>query len=203
MVSYFLAHFISCSISLLLACMPFTMMFGTKWAWFSCASMVVPALGYHYSLVYVIFYIFTKSLFVFSFPAFFAVKRLPLFFATWALRSPDKKMFIVVPFGAMVLFVLHPVGFQAWYYSCYWFIPMIAYRWAQSTMIARVIGASFVAHAVGSVIFLYSSVHLTADFWIALIPVVAIERMIIACGMYGCIKILEFVESLPTKRVFA
>ncbi len=203
MISYFLSHFISCGISLLIAFLPFTMIFGSKFAWFSCASMVIPALGSQYSLVYVIFYIFTKSLYFFSSPKFFILKRLPLLCATWALRSPNYITSILVPFGAMILFVVHPVGCDAWIYSCYWLIPMIIYFKNPFDMIGRVVSASFIAHAVGSVVFLYSSVDLTSNFWIGLIPCVAAERITIAFGIYLSVRMFEFIQSYWTKKVIA
>ncbi len=42
--------------------------------------------------------------------------------------------------------------------------------------------STFIAHAVGSVIWLYAT-PMTPEFWYALIPVVAVERLVIASGM--------------------
>jgi len=81
----------------------------------------------------------------------------------------------------MVLFALHPVGGQAWVYSLYWLIPVIA-TFFPERLAGRALGATFTAHAVGSVAYLYMF-QSTPAFWLALIPVVAVERLLFASGI--------------------
>ena len=45
--------------------------------------------------------------------------------------------------------------------------------------------ATFIAHAVGSLIWLYT-VGMTSLYWNSLIPLVAIERLVFAVGMTTC-----------------
>ena len=76
-------------------------------------------------------------------------------------------MQILVPVLCMALFGLHPVGSQAFAYTLYWLIPVTLYimsslvnvlpRFQQFTPIfLQALSSTFIAHAVGSVIWLYT-----------------------------------------------
>ena len=107
----------------------------------------------------------------------------PALFATlyFAKYSKGKLLTAAVPLVCMALFVLHPVGAQAWYYSLYWLIPLVALLIPEHLFL-RSLGATFTAHSIGSVIWLYMFPS-TAALWIALIPVVAFERFLFASGI--------------------
>jgi hypothetical protein len=92
----------------------------------------------------------------------------------------SQKLVALVPLACLILFILHPEGRQAWYYSLYWLIP-VATVFAKRSLVLNSLGATFTAHSVGSVAFLYAF-NLPAEVWIALIPVVFIERMIFTGG---------------------
>jgi len=191
---------ISFCIAVLGAFLPFNFIIGSKAALFSYSSMVIPALGYQYSLLYVIFYIFTKGLFSSLSLIFFFLHRLPLVFATLALKNKDIKIAVIVPIVAMIAFCLHPVGGQAFYYSWYWFIPMGLYFYGKDTIYTRALIASFIAHAVGSVVWLYTGT-IAVDVWMALIPLVIVERLIIAGGIVGCIYLFKLINYLCEYKV--
>lgn len=182
-------------IAALVACLPFNYIVGSKAALFSYSTMVIPALGSCYSLVYVIFYIFSKSLFSYKFSYLFFIHRLPLICATRALQSRNIKFFVGLPTLSMILFCMHPVGSQVVYYSWYWFIPMIIYAFVQDSIYSRALAASFVAHAVGSVIWLYTG-NIPAETWTMLIPLVAVERLLIAIGMVAFVYVFRSIQSL-------
>lgn len=182
-----------------IAAIPFNFIIGSKFAWFSCASMIMPAFGYHYSLVYVIFYIFTKSL-CSSKIIFLCLHKTPLLFATMTLLQRHVVLYVGLPVSAMILFVLHPIGLQAWWYAGYWFIPMLIYFFVQDSIYSRACAASFVAHAIGSIIWLYQGC-IPAEVWMALIPVVAIERLLIAAGMVSSIMLLQVIKNLGRQKV--
>jgi len=92
----------------------------------------------------------------------------------------------IVPAVCMILFVCHPEGSRAYLYSFYWFIPMGVYFLNRlknyNSYFLTALTTTFVAHAVGSVIWLYV-VPMTSVQWLALIPLVAIERLVFACGI--------------------
>jgi len=104
----------------------------------------------------------------------------PMAFAAWYFGS-KKIDSALVGLVCMVLFWLSPVGAQAWYYALYWLIPLGA-SFFKNNLFARSLGATFTAHAVGSVVFLYAF-PMPAAAWIALIPVVAVERFAFASGI--------------------
>jgi len=106
----------------------------------------------------------------------------PSFFAAlyWARPSFWTRFF--VPAACVFLFWASPIGFAAFPYALYWFIPMMLYLFGAEAVYFNALGSTFVAHAVGSVISLYVQPQ-TAAIWRALIPTVAWERLLIAGWM--------------------
>lgn len=98
----------------------------------------------------------------------------------WATRSAW--LHVGLPALCMFFFVVHPVGAHVWYYSFYWLIPMGLYWYGAQSVFARALISTYLAHAVGSVIWLYT-VPMGAVAWKTLIPVVACERLVFAAGM--------------------
>jgi hypothetical protein len=107
---------------------------------------------------------------------------LPGYCAALYLATPSRFVRCGMPLLAMALFLLHPVGFQAALYSSYWLIPLSIGILAPQSFFAHALGATFTAHAVGSVIWLYT-VPMTPEAWLGLIPLVALERFTFAAGM--------------------
>ncbi len=202
MITKKIAAMFSFCLATLVAFLPFNYIVGSKIALFSYSSMAIPALGFQYSLVYVILYFFTKGLFTFSLPLLFLLHRLPLFFATLALKNWNAKIFVGLPLVAMLLFCVHSVGSQVFYYSWYWFIPMVIYFFAKDSIVTRALAASFIAHAVGSVIWLYTA-HIPAEVWTALMPLVIVERLLIAAGMIGFMYLFKLINSFCESKVVA
>lgn len=113
-------------------------------------------------------------------------KLTPMMFAAYyfwknGARGLQDRFGILVPAIAMLAFWLHPVGQQAWFYALYWTIPVIA-RFLPDRLFLRSLGSTFTAHAVGSVLFLYT-IETAPALWLALIPVVALERGLFALGI--------------------
>jgi hypothetical protein len=113
------------------------------------------------------------------------LRLLPMLFAAlyFAKYSRNRLFGAAVPLFCMALFILHPVGGQAWIYSLYWLVPLIALLLPEHLFL-RSLGATMTAHSIGSVIWLYSFAS-TPAFWMALIPVVAFERLLFALGISG------------------
>jgi hypothetical protein len=97
----------------------------------------------------------------------------------------------LVAAACILLFWLNPIG-RTWVpvlgisvpagiYTLYWLIPIAAAFYRQN-IIARSLGATFTAHAVGSVAYLYAF-SIPAASWLGLIPVVAMERLAFASGI--------------------
>ncbi len=90
---------------------------------------------------------------------------------------------------------MHPVGQVAWFYSLYWLIPVMLYALGSRSLFNESLGATFVQHAVGSVLWLYL-VPTTSALWISLIPVVAVERLLCALGMVLVVQLVEYLKTL-------
>lgn len=106
------------------------------------------------------------------------LRLLPLPMAALYFGSKSKFR-ALIPLACMILFIAHPQGRQAWYYSLYWLIPIT------DSFINKFksLGSTFTAHAVGSVVFLYAF-NLNAVVWKSLVPVVAMERIQFALGIW-------------------
>jgi hypothetical protein len=101
-----------------------------------------------------------------------------------ALFLGSKNRLMAVPaLACMALFWMHPEGAKAWVYALYWVIPALTALFFEKNAIARSFGATFTAHAIGSVAFLYAF-NMPAQMWLALIPVVAMERTVFALGIF-------------------
>ena len=99
--------------------------------------------------------------------------------------SLSKKLLLgLIPLTCMVLFNLHPVGNQAFTYSFFWFIPLATLLVPHNNLFFHMIGSTFTAHAVGSILWLYGGLIPDPQTWVHLIPVVALERLFFASGMY-------------------
>ena len=109
------------------------------------------------------------------------IRFLPAMLAAVYFGMKQKKTAIIFPI-CILLFLLNPIGRQAWVYSLIWLIPFVA-TFGKKRLVLNSLGATFTAHAVGSVIFLYSF-GLTPAIWISLIPVVFIERGLFAIGIW-------------------
>ncbi|MBU0532952.1 hypothetical protein KKB44_05665 [Candidatus Micrarchaeota archaeon] len=108
------------------------------------------------------------------------IRFFPMAFAAIYFAS-TRKTPAFVALICIALFWLHPIGQEAWFYPLYWVIPFAATFYRQNLFV-RSLGTTFTAHAVGSVAFLYAF-NLPAEVWIALIPIVAMERLAFAAGI--------------------
>lgn len=102
---------------------------------------------------------------------------------SWLIR-------LAVPLLCMALFMLHPVGGQAWFYALYWLVPVVLFFVPSRLQFTEALGATFVQHAVGSVLWLYF-MPTTAAMWTALMPVVLIERILCATGMVIVMQVVQ------------
>lgn len=117
-------------------------------------------------------------------PSLISILRLaPMLFAAayFAKYGKGKWQQAGVSLACMALFILNPIGSQVWYYSLYWAIPAIVLLLPENLFL-RSLGSTFTAHAVGGIIWLYF-VPTTPAFWLALIPIVAYERLMFAAGI--------------------
>ena len=109
------------------------------------------------------------------------IRFLPAMLAAVYFGLKTRKTAIIFPI-CIALFILNPIGRQAWLYSMIWLIPFVA-SFFKKRLVLNSLGATFTAHAVGSTIFLYT-IGLTPQIWLALIPTVFIERGVFTLGIW-------------------
>jgi len=109
----------------------------------------------------------------------------PMLFAVFYFGSKKRNLNIIFPLIAIGMFLLHPVGRQAWFYSLFWTIPIIARllpaKYSLSVPL-RSLGATFTAHAVGGALWIWT-VPMTPAMYMALVPITAFERILFATGI--------------------
>ena len=126
----------------------------------------------------------------------------PMLFAAWYFGTKKDKISFLIPVAAIILFVAHPVGRQAWFFSLFWTIPIIIKllpkKYSEKVFL-KSMGATFTAHAVGGAMWNYI-VPMTKAAWIALIPVVIYERLLFSIGIAVSFVLLNtLLDKLDSK----
>lgn len=179
---------------------------------FSASMMVMPIAGAYASLsslwmLIVIRFLMSVFLCKATILTFFATHYLAGFGAALAMRFNHWIISVLLPASCMVLFIMHPVAGQVWFYSLYWLIPMIIYVMEQRNWAAQFFGAAqllvalrstFIAHAVGSVVWAYLK-PMTIAHWQLLLPIVALERCVLAGAIAICCISIDWLKSRNAK----
>lgn len=177
---------------------------GSYASFFSASSIALPLVGKWVSM----HTLFMTCSFSFALRLLFGASALPML-AYWipglcaALywKLPSTFYRAGLPLLSMILFCTHPVGAAASMYSLYWLIPLtIAFMHTKNIWL-HALASTFTAHAVGSVIWLYT-VPMTSAAWLALIPLVACERLLYASGIVVCDAIIAVCVSRQRSAFF-
>ena len=104
-------------------------------------------------------------------------------------KLPNFMLNLLLPATCMAIFMLHPVAGQAAPYALYWLIPITIFALCTGpkSPVLLALQSTFVAHAVGSIIWLFV-IPTTPEQWLALIPLVAVER----CTMAGIATLMFY-----------
>jgi hypothetical protein len=128
----------------------------------------------------------------------------------YALRTSKRVrvLFALIPLSCIVLFGLHSEGRQAMAYTLYWFIPALTLIIPHNSRWLHALGSTFTAHAVGSVIWIWTHSSMAAALWLGLIPVVACERILFATGIWAISYAVDAVaqlmkESAKNSQIFS
>lgn len=126
------------------------------------------------------------------------IRFFPTLFA--ALYFAKKGKFnLIVPVIAIAAFIIHPIGRTVWYFALYWTIPIVAYFFRDRFLLARALGSTFTAHAVGGALWIWTF-SLPAPVWISLIPVVAAERLLFTLGIVASFILVNNLLCLAEKK---
>lgn len=126
------------------------------------------------------------------------IRFFPMLFAVLYFAKKGK-FNLVIPAVAIAAFIAHPIGREVWYFTLFWTIPIIAYFLRDRFLLARALGATFTAHAVGGALWIWTF-SLPASVWNALIPIVAAERLLFALGITGSFVLVNNLLCLLEKK---
>lgn len=129
------------------------------------------------------------------FPTLFAV----YYFAV-ITKKTQRPWILVVPLIAILSFLAHPNGRQVPYYTLFWVIPLVAYKF-RNNLYLKSLGATFTAHSVGGVAWIWAF-NLPAAVWSNLIPVVISERLLFAAGISVSYLVIKYaLDYLGNKKI--
>ncbi len=164
---------------------------------FSASQIVGPLVGFYGGLSCIAVLYIAKDLLkgIFLGTGFFSplTLHIPTFFSAAYWASSSVIFRLVVPLICIVLFLIHPVGNQAAFYTLYWLIPLIVYFVPHRSIFLHALASTFIAHAVGSVIWLYWLPLKPELFW-TLMPIVLVERLLFASGMTLTYYVIEYAK---------
>lgn len=109
------------------------------------------------------------------------IRFFPMLFAALYFGK-NTKLNWIIPALAIIIFNLNPIGRSAWIYSMFWLIPIVCYFFYDKSLIAKSLGATFTAHAVGGAAWVWVF-GLSKTIWLGLIPVTTIERTVFTIGI--------------------
>ncbi len=159
---------------------------GSYMAFFSMTNVMAPLSGAFCGTVgssFVCAIRLLVSYLVYGLPSLHLLSNyIPGLFAAWCWSTRSVCIHVGVPVLCMILFMFHPVGMHAFVYALFWLIPIALFFVPQKNIFLQAVASTFVAHAVGSVIWLYT-VPMEATTWLGLMPIVIIERLLFATGM--------------------
>lgn len=162
-------------------------------SWFNISQIILPILGYALPIDGLITAYALKTMLNVlgsGASAYYLLYHLPTFLASLSVKS--SRITHLAAALSIILFVNHEVGYSVAWYSLFWLIPIICKSLGKNLFYDS-LAATFTAHAVGTVIYLYTF-ETTSAFWITLAPRVIIERLIFATGIYLTICIYNFAK---------
>lgn len=175
---------------------------GSHAAFFSAVNIANPLIGAfntrtHTFLIFFALFI-SKFLLTGSIDLHCLAYIVPGLFASlyWNVKGPAVRL--MVPAVCFCLFLAHPTGLAAAPYALFWMIPVALYFKKEKPLFFHSLCSTFVAHAVGSVIWIYT-VPMSPAAWLALIPIVCLERLTFAAGISLAYSLISQKDALTKK----
>lgn len=186
----------------------FSFILGSYSAFFSMTATIMPIVGWVGGMQ-TAFFTFALSMIIRllsgSFPLHFLAFYVPGLFAAYSLSTTSKIAKVIPSLLCIFLFICHPIGASAALYSLFWVIPIFCAFYLPQNIFAKALSSTFIAHAVGSVIWLYT-VPMSANQWLMLIPIVMVERFffafLIVVGYKVVSSIQEHAKYLSLKKTY-
>ncbi|MBT4856372.1 hypothetical protein HOM50_00835 [bacterium] len=166
-----------------------SMIIGAQTAFFSVAGIIAPVFGTSIGSL-VAFCLFTAlrvavtSTFFLQPVNLLLISHIPFLVSAFMFAPRSKKLVSLFFIAAMFLFLVNPVGAQAWVYPMLWLIPLAVSAYNNTSVFTRAIRSTFAAHAVGSLIYLYTT-SMSSSLWVTLTPIALVERLLFTVGIMG------------------
>lgn len=176
---------------------------GYRFSFFSASQLVTPVLAAELSAPELVGIAALRTILHLSLQASFTIFGLlyyiPTFFGALyfkaSLTHTAAIARIVTPIACIGIFVSTPVGSQAWVYSLYWLVPVLLTLIPHRSVFLSALASTFMVHAVGSIFFILSTPMVPA-FWLGLLPLVALERCMIAAGITGLYYAVKIIQHM-------
>lgn len=184
-------------LTLLVASMPLSYLVGSYWHFFSWSSVLVPLAGLYGGLGSTILLFIVRcglrSLLSSASIVLLFTNTIPGLVAS-VYWYQSKAIRTLIPVVCMVAFVVHPVGSLVAWYALLWLIPVFVQYFNRKLLFADALAATFTAHAVGSIIWLYT-VPMTAAHYVTLVPLVIAERLLFATGITLGVYLINYLSA--------
>lgn len=130
------------------------------------------------------------------------IRFFPTMFAAWYFSS-KRHYSALISAVAILAFVAHPIGRTVWYYSLFWVIPIAMSYFKNKSLLARALGSTFTAHAVGGAAWIWAF-NLPASLWNSLIPIVILERSVFTLGIVASYLFAkQLIKALKLQKVLS
>lgn len=171
---------------------------GSYHMFFSGSNIILPVTAVYSSLPCLGLIFFFRCFNALFNPFLFITHYLPGIGAALSMRFNHWFISVLIPACCMFLFIMHPIAGQVWIYSLYWLIPMIIFVVEQlngsRNRFLQALRSTFIAHAIGSVIWAYLK-PMTIAQWQLLIPLVMVERLVFAGSITICCIAIDWIKS--------
>lgn len=107
---------------------------------------------------------------------------------------------VALPLVAIAIFWASPISRPAWYFALLWLIPVACCFFQHRFLVARALGATFMAHALGGALWVLFN-PLPASVWKMLVPVVLRERLVFAAGIMVTYVVFNNILALVARKV--
>lgn len=169
---------------------------------FSLTQVLMPVIGLYKNKQFniAIYTVRTLSrIFFLGFSPLILFYHLPTFCGNAYLANKSIYTKIAIPLLCMIMFVANPIGNQAFMYSMYWLIPIAIALYKPQSIFLQALGSTFTVHSVGSVVWLYTK-QIDPIMWNTLIPIVIVERLILASLTTIAFYIAKSFENIDMKN---
>lgn len=154
-------------------------------------SILVPSLTYVFGLPATGF-LFAKLIAKYLQGLSFLV-GLPTLVVTYFLGHSARKTSALIALSSIILFVLYHNFSVASIYSLLWLVPVVLSTARLEGLFWHSMNAVFIGHVCGT--FLFVATHTVPDvYWVTLLPVAFVERILMAILLYLSILCMEYVK---------